>query len=44
MARDVPAATLNLLDRVPHHDRRARELEHLEIVEVVTDRHHLVAQ
>jgi hypothetical protein len=31
------------LHRVSHHDRRAGEFEHLEVVEVVADGHHLLA-
>src|SRR5689334_14230751 len=44
MAGDVPAATLQVADRIPHDDGPAREFQHLEIVEVVTDGHHLVGR
>ena len=34
-----PATGLQVVDRVSHHDRRAGELQHLEVVQVVADRH-----
>jgi len=38
-----PSPLLQAVDRIRHHDRQTREFEHLEIVEVVTDSHHLIA-
>ena len=40
----MKAAGFQRLDRIAHHHRCAGELEHLEVVEVVADRHHLLGR